>query len=103
MTYDALRHIACDCAEQALPDFEREFPDDKRVRQLIEVTRRFADGEATKEELAAARRATDRIIWSYPVNWAAFSAVCTASLAARPGIPWVSTQDGLPETELRIA
>jgi len=54
------RHFACDCAERVLPLFERERPDDERPRRAIAVARRFADGEATRGELAAARCA----VWS---------------------------------------
>ncbi len=49
-----LRLFACDCAEQTLPIFERDYPEDKRPRHAIETARRFANGEATCEELAAA-------------------------------------------------
>jgi hypothetical protein len=49
-----LRLFACDCAEQVLPLFEREYPEDKRPRVAIETARRFANGEATQQELAAA-------------------------------------------------
>ena len=49
-----LRLFACDCAEQVLPLFERDYPEDKRPRAAIETARRFANGNATREELAAA-------------------------------------------------
>jgi hypothetical protein len=52
-----LRLWACDCAERVLPIYERECPGDLRPRQAIEVARRYARGEATLEELAAARAA----------------------------------------------
>ena len=48
------RLFACDCAEIVLPIFERACPQDQRPRQAIKVARRFAMGEATSEELAAA-------------------------------------------------
>jgi hypothetical protein len=51
------RLFACWCVEQVLPIFEHEYPDDPRPRQAIGVTRRFVSGEATREELAAARNA----------------------------------------------
>jgi len=47
----------CDCAERVLPIFEKEYPDDNRPRILIETLRRFANKEATQEELARAARA----------------------------------------------
>ena len=54
----AARLFACDCAERALTrerDIGRE--PDKRSWNAIATARRFADGEATKDELAAARAA----------------------------------------------
>jgi hypothetical protein len=39
------RIFACDCAERALPIFERERPDDKRPREAIATARRFATGQ----------------------------------------------------------
>ena len=49
-----IRLFACDCAERVLPIFEKEYPDDKRPRTAIEVLRKYAVGEATQGELAAA-------------------------------------------------
>lgn len=49
-----LRLFGCDCAEKVLECFERQHPTDKRPRLAIETSRRFAQGKATKEELAAA-------------------------------------------------
>jgi hypothetical protein len=51
------RIFACDCAERVLPIFEREFPNDARPRTAIAVARRFAAGDATEAERAAARDA----------------------------------------------
>lgn len=51
------RLFAADCAERVLPIYERDYPTDKRPRMSIEVARRFAEGQATPEELAAARAA----------------------------------------------
>jgi Imm-5 like putative immunity protein len=46
--------FACDCAERVLPIFERERPGDARPRHAIAVARRFAAGQATNKERAAA-------------------------------------------------
>ena len=49
-----VRLFAADCAERVLPIFEAERPEDDRPRKAIVMARRYADGEATAEELAAA-------------------------------------------------
>lgn len=48
------RLFACDCAERVLPIHEKRYPEEKRSRAAIETARRYAEGKATKEELAAA-------------------------------------------------
>jgi hypothetical protein len=57
------RLFACDCAERALPIYERDYPGDLRPRAAIAVARRFAAGEATPGELAAARAAAREVAW----------------------------------------
>ena len=52
------RLFACDCAERVLYLYEAQYPDD-RPRKAIEVARRYAEGAATREELAAAEAARD--------------------------------------------
>ena len=52
-----LRLFACDCAEHVLELFESQCPDDDRPRNCIAVTRRYVSGDASDEELAAARDA----------------------------------------------
>jgi hypothetical protein len=51
------RLFACDCAEHVLPIYEKYYPDDSRPREAIETMRRYARGEATKEELEIANNA----------------------------------------------
>lgn len=51
-----MRLFACDCAESALSRYEAKYPNDDRPRKAIEVARRYANGEATLEELDAARK-----------------------------------------------
>ena len=48
------RLLACDYAEHVLHLYEEKYPNDARPRKAIETARRFANGEATIEELAAA-------------------------------------------------
>jgi len=84
-----LRLFACDCAESVLPLFERKHPDDRRPREAISVARRYAMGEATKEELSAAYAAawsTAHATWSSARSaawYAAWSAAWSARSAAR--------------------
>ena len=49
--------FACDCAERVLPLFEKAYPDDKRPGEAIRIARLYANGQATAEELDAARAA----------------------------------------------
>ena len=50
-----VRLYAADCAERVLHVFEKKYPKDKRPTEAIEAARKFANGEITQEELAAAR------------------------------------------------
>ena len=50
-----LRLCACDIAEHVLHIFEKKYPDDNRPRRVIETSRRYANGDATQEELDAVR------------------------------------------------
>jgi hypothetical protein len=53
-----LRELACDFAESVIHIYERDCPGDDRPRNAINIARRFAHGDATADELAAARAAT---------------------------------------------
>lgn len=75
--HPAIRLLACDYAERVLPIFERERPDDDRPRRAIETARRHALGNATDEELYAARAAA----WD-AARAAAMAAARAAALAA---------------------
>ena len=48
------RLLACDYAESVLPIYERDYPGDMRPRECVNVARRFAVGEATEDQRAAA-------------------------------------------------
>ena len=75
-----LREFACDRAERVLPFYETEFPEDARLRDAIDVARKFARGAATKEELAAARAAAE----------AAARAAARAARAAAEAAAWAA-------------
>ena len=79
-----LRLFACRVAEDVLPLFEAQYPDDYRPRKAIETARRHADGKATDSELAAARdaardaaRAAEDAAWD--AAWAAADAAWAAT------------------------
>src|SRR5487761_2789570 len=58
-----LRLFSCDAAQEVLWVFEKERPNDTRVRDCIEVARRYAMGEATEQERAAAGGAAGDAAW----------------------------------------
>lgn len=80
-------HTICDCAETALPIWEKKYPNDKRPRNAIETARKFADGKATAKELDAARAAADAAAADAAnapnATNAAFAATFAADAAAR--------------------
>jgi hypothetical protein len=67
-----LRELACDYAESVIGYYERGFPGDDRPRNAIRVAGRFARGDATRDELSAARSAA----------WSATDAARSAALSA---------------------
>jgi hypothetical protein len=74
------RLLVCDYAEHVLHIFEAEYPDDYRPRMVIEVSRRYARGEATDAELSAAWNAVGaaaRAAW-YAAGAAAWAAAWAA-------------------------
>lgn len=73
-----LRLFACRVAEDVLPMFEREYPDDDRPRKAIETARRHADGKATDSELAAAWGAAAAARAAADAPWAAAAAAGAA-------------------------
>jgi len=78
------RLMACDFAEHVLHIFETTRPDDDRPRKAIEVARRYAVGEATEQELDAARDAA----WD-----AARDAARTAAWDAARAAAWDAARD----------
>ena len=80
-----LRLYTADCAAHVLHIFEKLQPNDTRPRDTIEVARRYANGDATDQELRVARDAA----WDAakeptddPVFNAAFEAAESAAWAA---------------------
>jgi hypothetical protein len=81
------RVFACDCAESVLHIYEKEFPEDKRPREAIRVSRAFAEGKATRDELAAARDAARDAAWD-AARAAARDAAWAAARAAARDAAW---------------
>lgn len=85
------RLFACDCAEHVV-----HLTNDDRVAAAIQVARRFALGDATEEELAAARAAAvaaGAAAWAaIRVAWVARAAVVAAGAAAWAAVraAWVA-------------
>lgn len=76
-----LHELACRFAEDVLPIYEREYPDDHRPRRAIETKRKWLKGEATDEELESAR------LEAWAAVWAARAAGARAmAIAARAAV-----------------
>jgi len=54
-----------DCAALSLKYYEAEYPNDKRVRETINVCRRYAKGKATDEELKNAYASAAYAAYAY--------------------------------------
>ena len=93
------RELACDYAEHVLPIFERECPDDTRPRVAIDVVRRYARGDATEDELAAAGAAAGAA--ARAAAWAAADDAWAATDAARAAAH--DAQNEQLETMVRVA
>jgi len=84
------RLFAADAAERVLPLFEAARPGDTRPREAIAVARRFADGEATKGQLAAAWAAAGDAAWA---------AAGDAARAAAGAAAWAAARDAAGDAE----
>jgi len=73
------RLYACDCAERVLKYCD---PGDRRPREAIAAARRYAEGQATQEELAAAWDAIGAAAWAAAEDAARAAAGATAQAAA---------------------
>ena len=78
------RHFQAWCAEQVLPIFEAERPNDRRVRDQIAMLR---NDDATYEDRAAARAAARTAAWG-AARTAAWGAARTAAWAAAWATVW---------------
>ena len=86
-----LRLLSCEYALSVIEKFEKEFPEDKRPREAIEVAQKFAKGGITSEELeaaaaaaaAAARSAARSAASAHSAAYAAAYAAAASAYAAR--------------------
>ena len=78
-----LRLFACDCAESVLHLFEEQYPDDKRPRNALKVARDFANGLASRSDLAAALDAARDAAGVAALDAARAAAWAAARVAAR--------------------
>jgi len=58
------RLFACDCAEHVQHIWRKGYPDDNRPQAAIDTARKFANGEATAEEMDAAGDAARDAAWA---------------------------------------
>ena len=63
-TEKIIHEFACWSAEQSLVNYEKQFPNDNRVRKAIETKRLWSQGKATDEDLSAAESAARSAAWS---------------------------------------
>ena len=77
------RLFACDCAEDVLPAWEHYYPDDKTPHTTIATARRYAHGDATDDELSAAKSAARSAAWAAAESAAWSAAESAAESAAR--------------------
>jgi hypothetical protein len=76
------RLFAARCAYSVLPIAERDSPGERRPREAIRTARRFARGEATREELDAAGSAAWDAAWAAKRSAAGDAAWAAAGAAA---------------------
>ena len=95
-----LRHWMADVATTALPIFEKARPDDSRVRDAIDVARRFADHRADDEERRDARVAARAAACGIS-GGAHFAAL--AALNAQPLRRWGTSEIAMHLTSLDAA
>ena len=87
-----LRLWACDCADRMLRQERKHGREpDKRSWDAVAVARRYIDGEATKDDLAAAwAAACSAAAWAAAANAAAAAAWAAARNAAEGAAAWAA-------------
>ncbi len=75
-----IRSFAVWCAWRVLPNYEKQFPTDKTVRECLQIVKKYTKGRVTNQELDAAARSA----WSAARSaaWSAWSAARSAARSA---------------------
>ena len=81
-THQQIVLAACDCAELSLPIFEKKYPTDKRPRTALEIVRKWANGEASIDDVRSAAAAAHAAAYAAYAAAAAFAAANARSRAA---------------------
>lgn len=81
------RLIACDIAELVLPVFEDKYPDDNSPRNAIDVARKYANGQATKDELNASAAAAFSVASYAAGDPSAYTSYAAYSASVSDGDP----------------
>ena len=86
-----IRLFAADCAELALPIYEKQYPNDNRQRLAIQAARDYANGFITNEKLYSARAAA---IDSARAGSDAARVAWNAARAAASDAAWAAASNG---------
>jgi hypothetical protein len=86
------RLFAVDCVEHALDNMKEPPLDADKLREVLAVCRRFADGQATQQELTAARDAAWAAAWDAARD-AAWDAAWAAAWDAARDAAWDAARD----------
>jgi hypothetical protein len=84
---------ACKCAELVLPIYEAKYPKDKRVRNCIAVTLKWAAGEATLEDVTTTSHAAYVAAIAADAAIAAIAAYAAANAAS--DVPHEAVREGV--------
>jgi len=77
------RLLCCDLAELMIPFYEALYRDGKRLRRLVDVARRYANGETTADELHAAESTSLMTLETYRYDYNRSDSVLWARVAAQ--------------------
>ena len=81
-----LVQVAVECAELSLPNYEKQYPNDNRIRDCINTVKRWIKGEASLEDVSTAWSAAESAAES--AESAARSAAESAAESAARSAAW---------------